>query len=60
MSEGWSVLVTGTARLVDDPAELERAADLGIEPWPGGRREALIRIETEAISGRRIRQGSGA
>ena len=58
MSEGWSVLVTGRARLVDDPAELEQAADLGIEPWPGGRREALMRIETEAISGRRIRQGS--
>jgi len=58
MSEGWSVLVTGRARLVDDPAELEQAADLGIEPWPGGRREALMRIETEMISGRRIRQGS--
>jgi nitroimidazol reductase NimA-like FMN-containing flavoprotein (pyridoxamine 5'-phosphate oxidase superfamily) len=58
MSEGWSVLVTGRARLVDDPAELERAADLGIEPWPGGRREALMRIKAEAISGRRIRQGS--
>jgi nitroimidazol reductase NimA-like FMN-containing flavoprotein (pyridoxamine 5'-phosphate oxidase superfamily) len=58
MSEGWSVLVTGRARLVDDPAELEHAADLGIEPWPGGHREALMRIETEEISGRRIRQGS--
>jgi nitroimidazol reductase NimA-like FMN-containing flavoprotein (pyridoxamine 5'-phosphate oxidase superfamily) len=58
MSEGWSVLVTGRARLVDDPAELEQAADLGIEPWPGGHREALMRIETEEIAGRRIRQGS--
>lgn len=58
MSEGWSVLVTGRARLVDDPAELERAASLGIEPWPGGAREALMRIETEAISGRRISQAS--
>jgi transcriptional regulator with XRE-family HTH domain len=58
MSEGWSVLVTGRARLIDDPTELERAAGLGIEPWPGGPRTALMRIETEAISGRRIRQGS--
>ncbi len=58
MSEGWSVLVMGRARIVDDPTELEQAADLGIEPWPGGRREALMRIETEAVSGRRIRQGS--
>jgi hypothetical protein len=58
MSEGWSVL--GRATLIVDPTELEQFADLGIEPWPGGRREALIRIESEAISGRRIRQGSVA
>jgi len=45
------------ATLVDDPAELEQLAELGIEPWPGGRREAVIRIETATISGRRIRQG---
>ena len=58
MSEGWSVLVSGTARLVDDPAEIARIGRLGIEPWPGGHREAVIRIETETISGRRIRQVS--
>jgi transcriptional regulator with XRE-family HTH domain len=59
MSEGWSVLITGRARLIDEPTELEKITDLGdIEPWPGGRREALIRIETATISGRRIRQGS--
>lgn len=57
MSEGWSVLISGRAQLVDDPAELEQLAELGIEPWPGGRREAVIRIETATISGRRIRQG---
>jgi len=59
MSEGWSVLITGHARLIDEPAELQKIIDLGdIEPWPGGRREALMRIETATISGRRIRQGS--
>jgi len=58
MSEGWSVIISGRARLVDDPEELERIAELGIEPWPGGRREAVIRIETGAISGRRIRQAT--
>lgn len=58
MSEGWSVIISGRARLVDDPDELVRIGELGIEPWPGGRREAVIRIETEAISGRRIRQGT--
>lgn len=58
MSEGWSVLITGRARLIDDPTELDKVGDLGdLEPWPGGRREALMCIETSVISGRRIRQG---
>lgn len=60
MSEGWSVLITGDARLIDDPTELDGLIDIDdIEPWPGGRREALMRIETIRISGRRIRQGRG-
>jgi len=58
MSEGWSVAISGRARLVEDPDGLARVAELGIEPWPGGHREAVIRIETETISGRRIRQTS--
>jgi hypothetical protein len=58
MSEGWSVLISGPAWIVEDADELERIGGLGIEPWPGGRREAVIRIEPETISGRRIRQGS--
>jgi len=56
MSEGWSVLVSGQAHLVDDPDELEQIAALGIEPWPGGRRKAVIRVETAQLSGRGIHQ----
>jgi transcriptional regulator with XRE-family HTH domain len=56
MSEGWSVLLSGRARLVDDPDELAQVAALGIEPWPGGNREAVIRIEVATVSGRRIHQ----
>jgi nitroimidazol reductase NimA-like FMN-containing flavoprotein (pyridoxamine 5'-phosphate oxidase superfamily) len=56
MSEGWSVLITGRAQLVDDPAQLEELAELGIEPWPGGHREAVIRVGAETISGRAIHQ----
>lgn len=56
MSEGWSVLIMGRAQLVDDPAELEQLSELGIEPWPGGHRDAVIRVVTETISGRAIRQ----
>jgi transcriptional regulator with XRE-family HTH domain len=56
MSEGWSVLITGRAQLVDDPARLEQLAELELEPWPGGQRDAVIRIAAEAISGRAIHQ----
>ena len=56
MSEGWSVLITGRAQLVDDLAQLEQLAELGIEPWPGGRRDAVIRVAAETISGRAIHQ----
>lgn len=56
MSEGWSVLVSGRARRVDDPAELAQLVQLGVEPWPGGRRDAVIRVEMVDISGRSIRQ----
>jgi len=54
--EGSSVIVTGHARRVDDPSELEQLAQRGIEPWAGGSRDAIIRVETAEISGRRIRQ----
>jgi len=60
MSEGWSVLVSGQAHLVDDPDELEQIAALGIEPWPGGHRETIIRIETAELSGRSIHQRESA
>ena len=60
MSEGWSVLVSGQAHLVDDPDELEQIAALGIEPWPGGHRETIIRIETAELSGRSIHQNESA
>jgi nitroimidazol reductase NimA-like FMN-containing flavoprotein (pyridoxamine 5'-phosphate oxidase superfamily) len=56
MSEGWSVLVTGRARRVDDAAELARVDELGLEPWPGGSRRTVVRVGTDSISGRSIRQ----
>jgi nitroimidazol reductase NimA-like FMN-containing flavoprotein (pyridoxamine 5'-phosphate oxidase superfamily) len=60
MSEGWSVLLSGPARLVDNRDELEKIAALGIEAWPGGHRDTVVRVETKTVSGRRIRQGAAA
>lgn len=56
MSEGWSVLATGTARRVDDPDELVDLSSLGLEPWAGGDRHALVRIHPEQVTGRVIVQ----
>jgi hypothetical protein len=58
MSEGWSVLVTGPARRVDDPDELVALARLALEPWAGGDRHALVRIRPEVITGRVVAQPS--
>lgn len=55
LAEGWSVLVSGEARVVTDPDELAAAGALGIAPWAGGDRHAYIRIVTSDVTGRRIR-----
>ncbi len=55
LSEGWSVLVTGTASVISDPAELERVAALGVEPWAGGERRVYVRLRVGQVTGRAIR-----
>jgi len=56
MSGGWSVLVRGHARLIEDPEERAVAAHLDIEPWAGGARLNVISIEPFEITGRVIVQ----
>jgi nitroimidazol reductase NimA-like FMN-containing flavoprotein (pyridoxamine 5'-phosphate oxidase superfamily) len=53
-SEGWSVIVTGSARLVDDPEQLVEHAARGIKPWVGGARGAVVAITADEITGRVI------
>jgi nitroimidazol reductase NimA-like FMN-containing flavoprotein (pyridoxamine 5'-phosphate oxidase superfamily) len=56
MSEGWSVLVSGRARRVLDPAELTALRALApVRPWAGGDRDACVRIVPTRLTGRRIR-----
>ncbi len=55
LSEGWSVLVSGAASLVTEPAELTELRSLGVAPWAGGDREVYVRMAARDISGRRIR-----
>ncbi len=56
MSEGWSVLVRGHARRIEDPDEREAVARLDLEPWAGGARLNLIGIEPFEMTGRVIVQ----
>lgn len=52
--EGWSVVVTGTARRLVDPGEIARACALA-DPWVGGDRDVCVRLTPSEVSGRRIR-----
>lgn len=57
VSEGWSVLVTGRAELVEANQSAPYVR-LGIEPWAGGYRDVFVRIVASGISGRAIHQRS--
>jgi nitroimidazol reductase NimA-like FMN-containing flavoprotein (pyridoxamine 5'-phosphate oxidase superfamily)/DNA-binding XRE family transcriptional regulator len=54
-SEGWSVLLTGRARMITDPAELDHVRALNVQPWAGGDRPAYVRLTPAQVTGRRIR-----
>lgn len=58
LSEGWSVLVVGTASSVTDPEDLRGMPDPArTAPWAGGERLLWVRIAPERVTGRRIRVG---
>ncbi len=56
--EGWSVLVQGPAHHLDSESERADAEALGLEAWPGGRRDHFISISPIRVSGRRIRRNA--
>jgi transcriptional regulator with XRE-family HTH domain len=55
LSEGWSVLMTGSVRQVADPAEQTRIDALGLEPWAQEDRDAYLKLSPRSTTGRRIR-----
>jgi len=52
---GWSVLVSGVARHVEAPEEIEQVNRLPLRPWSPGPKNDFVAIELETVSGRRIR-----
>jgi hypothetical protein len=55
---GWTVTVTGTARLVEDPYESSRYQQ-ELEPWTTAEEGEVIRIHPEIVSGYRLEPAIG-
>ncbi|WP_327366054.1 pyridoxamine 5'-phosphate oxidase family protein [Streptomyces sp. NBC_01217] len=56
---GWSVVVTGRAAVVTDPAEQERLSQAGLISWMPLRDAVFVRIESEMVTGRELRGRRG-
>lgn len=55
LSQGWSILITGAAERIDDPATVRRLSRRhAVEPWTGGNRPLWIRVDPVTVTGRRI------
>ena len=54
---GWSVVVTGPARVITDPAEHARLSRTGPSSWVPFPREVFVRIEPELVTGRELTAG---
>ena len=55
--QGWSVVVLGRSRVVDDPAELaEIRRTWEPRPWASGARNLVLAVPSRDLSGRRIGQ----
>ncbi|MFE2301941.1 pyridoxamine 5'-phosphate oxidase family protein [Streptomyces sp. NPDC059445] len=51
---GWSVVVTGRAQVVSDPAEHDRLTRTGPHSWVASPHDVFIRITSELVTGREL------
>ncbi|MFJ9870167.1 pyridoxamine 5'-phosphate oxidase family protein [Streptomyces sp. NPDC101165] len=54
---GWSVVITGSATVVTDPAEHDGLTRTGPVSWAPASEEVFIRIEPELVTGRELLGG---
>jgi nitroimidazol reductase NimA-like FMN-containing flavoprotein (pyridoxamine 5'-phosphate oxidase superfamily) len=54
---GWSVVVSGWARVVDDLVRIGRLTEIGLEPWSGPLSHHWVAVNPERITGRRVEPG---
>lgn len=50
----WSVVIKGTAAVVDSQEDFQEAADAGLSPWETGSKDHLVRVTPTEVSGRRF------
>ncbi len=51
---GWSVVLTGSFELVEDPAEVARLDRLDLHSWAPSAHDRYLRLCAEIVTGRRI------
>lgn len=51
---GWSVVVVGHAHEVTDPDRQQEIARLPLRPWASGKKDHIVSIAAERVTGRRI------
>ena len=56
--EGWSVIVSGTARTLRTDEELEEAEKAQLMPWTPTIKTHCVRIRPQRVTGRRFRFGT--
>ena len=57
IDEAWSVVVKGTARVLEGQAEIFAAEDLGLRSWVPTVKPVFVRILPTEVSGRRFQFG---
>ena len=51
---GWSVLVTGTAEVVESPQQMQRIAELHLDTWDLLPDPCYVRLRIDEVTGRRL------
>lgn len=51
---GWSIVLTGSLELVEDPRELLRLEQIGLQSWAPSAHDRYLRLRPDMVSGRRI------
>ena len=57
VSEGWSVILKGMARMLRTNEELEEAERAQLLPWTATLKQHYVRVQPVSITGRRFRFG---